>query len=130
MRSTAVISTELLRIAGGGDVKEISRLLDAGANPEFQDVFDGSTCLHQLAAKGHLEAIELLLSKGTNPNLVTQNTSASPLGVAALSGQGEAVDLLIAKGAKLSESEVTIGLVQECRDSGFAKIAEAIESTI
>lgn len=128
VESTAVVSTELLGIVGRGDIAEISGLLDAGANPNFQDVFDGSTCLHRIAAKGHLAVIELLLSKGADPNLVTQNTSASPLGVAALAGQEGVVDLLIANGAKLSQSEIATGLVQECRDCGHARIAEAIES--
>ncbi len=128
MGSTAIISTKLLEIVGNGDVVEISRLIEAGANPNFPDVFDGSTCLHRVAAKGHVDAIELLLSKGANPNIATENTSASPLGVASLAGQVEVVELLIANGAKLSEHEIATGLLKECRDAGYSQIATIIES--
>ena len=100
-----------------------------GADPNFRDVLNGSTCLHHLAAKGHVEAIGLLLSNGADPNLVTQNTSATPLGVAALVGRDETVNLLIANGARLSQPEVASDLLQECRDSGYGRIADVIEST-
>ena len=120
----------LLDVVANGDLIEISQLLTAGADPNFPDVLNGSTCLHRLAATGHVPAIKLLLDNGANPNIVTQNTSSSPLGIAALAGQIETVDLLVSRGARLSALEKATGLVQECRDCGYVRIAQAIESVL
>jgi ankyrin repeat protein len=121
-------SFELLETITTASLHEISRLLDAGANPNTRDVLDGSTCLHQLASTGRLDAIQLLLSRGADPNILTQNTTTSPLAVAALAGKETTVDLLIENGALLSQSELTSNLIEECQTLGYHKIANFLKS--
>lgn len=131
MSSTAIISTALLELVrNNATISEIAHLLRSGADPNFRDVLDGSTCLHHASANSNLAVMELLLENGADPNLVTQNVFASPLGVAALAGQLSAVRLLVANNARLSEHEVKTGLVQECREIGDSEIGLALESTL
>jgi ankyrin repeat protein len=128
MISTAVISNELLEAASKGTLSEIMRLIAAGANPDFRDVLDGGTSLHRTVGRGDLAATQFLLSCGANPNIPTVNTSTSPLGIAALAGNRELVYLLLAAKADLTSDEIATGLLMECRECGFADIANTIEA--
>ena len=128
MKAIAMINAQLLETVGKGDVEQMSELLDSGADVNFRDVMNGSTCLHQAAANGHVAALHLLLKAGADPNIVTQNTSTSPLGIASLAGHRNAVELLMSNGAQLSNDEVVTGLIDECRSLGHHEIAAILES--
>jgi len=128
MTSTAETGNDLLDAASNGSLSDLERLIATGADPNFRDVLSGGTSLHRTVGRGDLAATQLLLANGANPNIVTTNTSASPLGVAALSGYSELVDLLLSVKATLSTNEIATGLLAECRDAGFADIANAIDA--
>ena len=63
--SLSATITDLHNAAARGDVAEITRLLDAGADIEAR-AGSGYTALHAAAFGGHSEAIITLLGRGTN----------------------------------------------------------------
>lgn len=83
-----------------GNVREVRRLLDAGANANASDDF-GVTPLHYAAAMGHSELLELLIARGANINARSKE-GVSPLYVAADRGGAEATRLLISHGADVN----------------------------
>lgn len=117
---------QLRRAAAAGCVADVSRLLASGVDPNYRDVFNGSTPLHAAALKGHLEVSQLLLLHGANPNIVTQNTGSSALGMAAFAGHLDVVLALLSNGATLSPDEIENDLLGECKQDGFIDIAAAI----
>ena len=126
MKSTAIESTELLEIVESGDISRIAALIEKGANPNFRDVLDGSTCLHRIAGTAEYAALEFLLKHGADPNILTQNTAASPLGIAASAGRLENVELLLKNDARLSTRELSTGLIEEIREYGFDEIVQLL----
>ena len=50
-----------------GDLAEVKRLIDGGANPNAAKNY-GFTALKQAAVKGHDEVVKILLAAGANPN--------------------------------------------------------------
>ena len=53
--------------AENGDIAEVKRLLDGGANPNAAK-YDGWTALMYASFYGHAEIVKMLLSAGANPN--------------------------------------------------------------
>ena len=80
--------------AENGDIAEVKRLLDSGANPNAV-FYDGWTALIIAAFYGHAEIVKILLSAGANPN------AANKQGYTALisTKNAEVVKMLIAAGA-------------------------------
>lgn len=60
LSSVSAYATELHKAAKRGDVADITRLLDSGADIEFIDD-EGDSSLHVAARVGHSEAIAMLL---------------------------------------------------------------------
>lgn len=127
MNSTAEFSTQLLEAVTRGSLDEILLLLNKGADPNYRDPLDGSTCLHRLAEEGDLTAIELLLDRRADLNVETQNTSTSPLGIASLAGRTLVAKFLLARGARLTAYENSSGLIEKCRSSNLDEIATILE---
>lgn len=128
MPSSAMISEQLIQVVEQGSLDEMHGLLQAGADPSYQDVLHGSTCLHSAAFRGDVTVIALLHAAGADPNLVTDHTSTSPLGTAALNGNYDAVIVLLEHRAKLSDHELKTSLLDECRSDGCDAIARLLES--
>jgi ankyrin repeat protein len=82
-----------------GDMKEIERLIAAGADVNMKGP-GNRTALHYVAAWGRKEDAELLISKGADVNAKDGN-GQTPLHNAAYSGRKGAVEPLISKGADL-----------------------------
>lgn len=93
----------------------VSRLLDAGANPNEQTVYPtggpagdvrinpappGSSSMHIAASSGNAELVQLLASRGGNPNLLRKD-GHTPFSVAALAGDVPILKELIASGAQV-----------------------------
>ena len=55
----------LVEASEGGDLDEVRRLLDAGADHDAVDELSRSAA-HYAAAKGHLEIVQLLRARGAN----------------------------------------------------------------
>jgi ankyrin repeat protein len=90
--------------ARAGDVAEVGRLLDGGAEADALSSArtpDGcsyqSTALGQAASAGHLDVVQLLLDRGTDPSLA--NSDVTPLMAAARRGHLDVVRLLLDRGA-------------------------------
>ena len=79
-----------------GDVAEVRRLLDVGANPNAAD--DGFTALMWATYKGHAEIAEILLAAGANPN-AAKDDGATALMPATFFGHTEIVNMLLSAGA-------------------------------
>jgi ankyrin repeat protein len=60
-------SEALIDAATRGDLKQIQRLLDGGADVNAKDR-SGDTALMRASSKGHLEIVRLLLQKGADVN--------------------------------------------------------------
>eukprot|EP00094_Tigriopus_californicus_P002077 TCALIF_02003-PA protein Name:"Similar to Bard1 BRCA1-associated RING domain protein 1 (Mus musculus)" AED:0.05 eAED:0.05 QI:0/1/0.6/1/1/1/5/0/562 len=81
-----------------GQVDEVKRLLDLGANPNTQD-HAGWTPLHEVAQNGHVEILRLLLDSGAAPN-VPGTDNVTPLHDAVVSKDVQSVEILVKYGAK------------------------------
>ncbi len=100
-RHWSSLDQELYEAARNGDVLEINRLLDAGANVNSLIVGDGSPLIGA-ARNGRLAAARLLLDRGADPNLAVSG-DGNPLIMASREGQAEVVKLLLDRGAKIDE---------------------------
>jgi hypothetical protein len=97
--------TPLWHAAADNDLRQLRRLLKAGAEPNVGDL-ERLTPLYIAAYNGHAEAVELLLQHGADPNLVDCNGTAV-LQLAAhetsivrgTPGHRRVVELLLANGA-------------------------------
>jgi ankyrin repeat protein len=98
-------ATELLHSAGSGDVAALTKLLDAGSDPDLAHPATGATPLYNACAASQLEVVRLLLARGADPN--RRITYRSPvdgrveMGVVALMlcSSVAIVELLLASGA-------------------------------
>ncbi|CAI5511678.1 unnamed protein product [Closterium sp. Naga37s-1] len=59
--------TNMIFVASQGDVDELTRLLDEGADVNSAD-YDGRSAIHLAACEGHLGVLKLLLARGARVN--------------------------------------------------------------
>jgi ankyrin repeat protein len=91
----------LYEAAEDGDISEINRLIDLGANVNCVIEGDGSPLIGA-AKKGRLAAVRLLLDRGADPNMAVSR-DGNPLIMAAREGQADVVTLLLDRGARIDE---------------------------
>src|SRR3954447_11391924 len=84
-----------------GDVDEVSRLLDAGADPNSLDAL-GGTALLTACWLGQRPVVSMLLAHGANVNAIHREAGASALQYAVLKGRADIVELLLKGGADVS----------------------------
>jgi beta-lactamase regulating signal transducer with metallopeptidase domain len=99
-RATA-LDQALYDAAGAGDVSEMARLLEAGANVNCAIEGDGSPLI-AAAREGWTEAVRFLLDRGADPNMAVSG-DGNPLIMAARDGHLEVVALLLDRGARIDE---------------------------
>ncbi|MEM7495281.1 MAG: ankyrin repeat domain-containing protein [Myxococcota bacterium] len=97
-------NSALLKAAADGDVEEVRKYLNLGANIECQDKNDMRP-LHHATKYGHHEVVKVLLKVGANPNAVAENpqvkflkyknTKWTPLHLAAFYGYVPTLHALI-----------------------------------
>jgi uncharacterized protein len=91
--------TPLMQASWDGDLGEVNRLLEKGADVNASE--SGSTSLHLAAQAGHLDIVKALLENGAIDSLdrVTEDTNVSPLYLAAEWGHSDIFKYLIEQGA-------------------------------
>ncbi len=89
----------LTKAAGDGDINTVKKLLDEGADKDY----DGA--LLSAAYKGHTEIARLLIEKGADVNAIIHNTRV--LAYAALTGHTKTAQLLVEKGADIDMALVS-----------------------
>eukprot|EP00803_Ostreobium_quekettii_P005432 evm.model.scf_593.6 EVM.evm.TU.scf_593.6 scf_593:38359-53547(-) len=96
-------SQELLAAASDGDTNAVSRLLQAGADPNATDS-RGNTALILATANGHVSIVRLLLDAGADIDQQGQN-ELTPLAAAASLGEVSVLRFLIERGADLEKRD-------------------------
>ena len=100
-RRSKPLDEALYEAAEQGDLGDIAKLLDAGADVNTALVGDGSPLIGA-ARGGRVEAVRLLLGRGADPNLAVSG-DGNPLIMAAREGHGNVVELLLTSGARIDE---------------------------
>jgi ankyrin repeat protein len=100
-RRSSPLDRALYEAAESGDVSDIDRLLNAGANINCALWGDGSPLIGA-AREGHLPAVRLLLDRGADPNMPVQG-DGNPLIMAARKGHAAVVTLLLDRGARIAD---------------------------
>jgi hypothetical protein len=101
LRSVSALDRALYEAAEQGDLQEVTKILNAGANVNAIIEGDG-TPLIGAARKGNVHVVSLLLTRGADPNLASPG-DGNPLIMAAREGQEEVVWHLLDRGAKIDE---------------------------
>ncbi|KAJ9270260.1 hypothetical protein DTO212C5_3754 [Paecilomyces variotii] len=96
--------------AGNGHVKAVKMLLDAKADIERKDEWDGRTPLAWAAINGQQAVVRLLLEAGARPDTKTTGSAIyhvarTPLSLAAQNGKREVVELLLEKNVDPDEPD-------------------------
>ncbi|XP_063152770.1 cyclin-dependent kinase inhibitor 2A-like isoform X2 [Candoia aspera] len=92
-------SDRLSRAAAEGNVADLRRLLDGGADPNGLNVYGRSAI--QVMKLGNPKVADLLLQRGANPNLPDPSTGSLPVHDAAREGFLDTLQVLLSGGARL-----------------------------
>ena len=82
-----------------GNVDDVARLLDDGADIDAVRTYDQTTALAVALLARHEDVVALLLDRGADPNRAGDN-QLPPLHLAAMTGSSDAVTRLLAAGAE------------------------------
>ena len=88
--------------AQSGDVAEVERLIDQGADIGSTNHRQNLTPLFLAAAHGHMAVVERLIANGAEVDVRMPPTGMTPLWGAAVKRHLAVVDLLIQKGANVN----------------------------
>ncbi len=100
-RLSSRLDRALYEAAESGDISDIDKLLNAGANVNCALDGDGSPLIGA-SREGQLAAVRLLLDRGADPNMPVPG-DGNPLIMAAREGHADVVTLLLDRGAKIDE---------------------------
>jgi uncharacterized protein len=117
------ISDRLVMASELGDIKEVTGLLEKGANPNALDSM-GRTALMTSAIAGNLEVVQLLLERGADLNTPNAQGGTALVG-AVVNDRPEIFHLLLSKGAAVnSASKAGFPLIFACVHgrTEFAKV--------
>ena len=111
--------------ADAGNLAAITRLLAAGAAPDYRADRSAMSPLMLAAGRPHPEVVQALLAAGANPKLRT-SSGFSPLYHAVLESQVENARLLLEAGADLARDRDL--LLATAREKGNAEMGSLLES--
>lgn len=97
----------LVSAAQKGDIKEIKRLIDAGAkvdSTDFSKDQEGLQAIHYGAMFGNIKVVRIMLAAGAKVDAIDFK-GMQPIHYAALNGSAELVKVLLAAGAKVDASD-------------------------
>ena len=117
--------------ARNGDLEEVQRLCDEGADLEAKDK-RGFFPLGGAVANGHLEVAEYLLERGANINQCSQ-LSWSPVFIAVNRRDPEMLELLLTYGPDLETQTIELsstwgGTISGVSPAGFTALHQAAQS--
>jgi ankyrin repeat protein len=92
---------ELLNAASDGDTLKLKKLIDQGADVNFNTPYEGVTALMYAAQNGHLETVRIILHHGAQVNAMPEN-QVSALLSACMAGYVYIADTLILNGANVN----------------------------
>lgn len=116
------VSESLGEACLGGKMKEVRKLIDAGASA---DGIWFSRSLLSLAAKGgHPDIVHFLLDRGAQINRRNRHRQRTALMAAAKMGDAEIVELLIKRGANVNMLSVVHGTALDVAANGRSKGSE------
>lgn len=119
-------ATPLESAAGKGDIKEMERLIAAGANVNETSTAS-FTALHYAALSGQVKAARLLVEKGADVNAKDMD-GVTPLHFATSAGHVEFVRLLIKNGADIGIATPNTGTALElAKRIGHSTIVRILE---
>jgi ankyrin repeat protein len=81
-----------------GDLEEVTRLVEGGANVNWRDSI-GETALFGAASWGHVEVVRYLIGVGADCNIAESSIGYTPLHWAASHGNLETIKALVEAGA-------------------------------
>lgn len=96
---SAGINEDLLDAAYDGDLVEVKKLLNEGADINTKSE-DGFTPLMNAARNGDIEVVKFLIDKGADPNIVVELLEGTATKLAIMSGNEEVAKLLLKKVTK------------------------------
>lgn len=94
----------LFRAARYGDITNVRKYLDLGANIEVKD-YRGLTSLQIACVYGHLDVVRLLLDRGANVDAAGGNTGQTSLIMASMEGNLDIVKELLDRGANIEAAD-------------------------
>jgi ankyrin repeat protein len=97
-------SRNLFQAATYGDIANVRKYLDLGANIEVKD-YRGLTSLQIACVYGHLDVVRLLLDRGANVDAAGGNTGQTSLIMASENGNLDVVKELLDRGANIEAAE-------------------------
>lgn len=127
-------NTQLMLAADRGDVVSLKALLEAKADPNIQNKFDGKTALIYAAINNHARCVEVLLEAKAQPHFLSYHEDCSPedgstaLRQAARLGLFDTVKILIHH-ASLSDTLEAITMFANS-ESGRADLIDQLLATI
>ncbi|KAF8389706.1 hypothetical protein HHK36_024225 [Tetracentron sinense] len=99
-KQEAELALRLNSAAYNGDLDQLKRLIQAGADPNKTD-YDGRSPLHLAASRGFEDITSFLIQKGVGIN-ISDNFRSTPLLEAIKSGYDGVASLLVKEGAELN----------------------------
>ena len=95
--------TPLMHAARSGQIAAVRALVEAGADVDAQEGWNGQSALMWASAEGHVPVVEALLAAGADIR-ARSNSGATPLLFGTRKGSMGAVHALLAAGADVNES--------------------------
>jgi len=96
------LTGELVRNSETGNIEEVKRLLDAGA--DINKPYDGNTPLYAAAKNDHTAIVNELLLRGAKPN-ESVNRNKIPLHLAVINGNVDIARILLNNGAGVNATD-------------------------
>ncbi len=102
-----IADADLLKAASAGDLGEVSRALERGANVNAKDEYN-NTSLNGAALFGHLEVVKRLLEAGADIENKGSGGGLTPLANAASRGHFDVAQILVDRGARVTDDLLSV----------------------
>ena len=99
------IGNDFIKVASIGDINQLQKYIDDGADVNFQEDDEQNTALHVASTNGHLNIVNALINAGANVNL-TNSDNETPLFIAVANDHLDIVNILIRTNANVNIRDV------------------------